>query len=70
MRWVGVRTLILLPVCLWVVLACRYDGVWRRDEWHGRGVLYLPDKARFEGEFVRGKREGQGKLFNAQGTVE
>lgn len=44
--------------------------MWRRDEWHGRGVLYLPDKARFEGEFVRGKREGQGKLFNAQGTVE
>ena len=34
---------------------------------HGVGVLALTDKGRYEGQFVAGKRQGQGKMFYPNG---
>jgi hypothetical protein len=46
-----------------------YEGSWAKDQWHGRGVLYLAGGGRYEGEFRRGKKEGEGKLFDANNNL-
>nr|UDO47428.1 Morn repeat protein [Pandoravirus massiliensis] len=46
-----------------------YEGDWRRDSWHGRGVLRGRDGAKvFEGRFVRGRPCGRGALYLHDGV--
>ncbi|MBA2728001.1 MAG: hypothetical protein H0U49_07500 [Parachlamydiaceae bacterium] len=46
------------------------EGVFLMGKLHGRGILYGPDhKIIYEGDFHQSIREGQGKLFPAEGGV-
>ena len=39
---------------------CIYRGEWRDDLFHGRGTYYCCDGRKYEGQYVRGKRQGFG----------
>jgi hypothetical protein len=47
-----------------------YDGDWDNDQWHGKGVYrYRKNEGTvYEGDWVYGIREGQGKLSFADGS--
>lgn len=42
-----------------------YEGLWEDNLPHGTGMLLLRDGKAFHGDFVRGRRNGQGKLCYA-----
>ncbi len=37
------------------------------DKKHGYGIYIWPDGKQFSGEWLKGKREGKGKLINKHG---
>jgi hypothetical protein len=37
-----------------------YEGDWKNDRFHGRGIL-ITDGDRYEGDFSKGAKEGCGK---------
>jgi len=39
---------------------CIYRGEWRDDLFHGRGIYHCCDGRKYEGQYVRGKRQGYG----------
>jgi hypothetical protein len=41
----------------------KYDGEWKDDKYHGKGLLIFPDGRKYEGEFSEGKFFGKGFLF-------
>lgn len=48
--------------------ADRYEGEWRHDRHHGRGVGTSPDGARYEGEWRWGQWHGRGVHTSPDGT--
>jgi hypothetical protein len=49
-----------------------YRGEWKDDHMHGKGILFdivTPSKGTYEGDFVRGKRQGHGSFICESGFV-
>ena len=44
-----------------------YEGEWDKDEMHGSGVYILPEGRKYVGEFVRGKKQGYGRMEELEG---
>lgn len=47
---------------------CRYEGLWENNTWK-RGTLVYADGSKYIGDFSDIKRHGQGKLYDAYGTL-
>ena len=39
-----------------------YEGQWKEDKQHGKGVETWPDGARYDGLYFDGKKHGRGRL--------
>lgn len=39
-----------------------YEGQWKEDKQHGKGVETWPDGARYDGMYFDGKKHGRGRL--------
>jgi len=37
-----------------------YEGDWKNDLQHGKGVEFWNDNSRYEGEYFKGKKHGMG----------
>jgi hypothetical protein len=48
----------------------RYEGLWKDNAKHGRGVYHYADGGKFEGEFVNGSRGGIGVRTWPDGTAK
>ncbi len=48
----------------------KYEGEWKNDKRHGRGVLTRPDGMRYEGEWADGKPNGKGILTSPNGEIK
>ena len=46
----------------------RYEGDWKDDKWHGRGVLVSADGSKYEGDLKDGNLHGRGVLVFANGN--
>jgi hypothetical protein len=46
-----------------------YVGQWQDDAMHGYGTLYLDSDAYYEGEFIKNKRTGHGRMQYENGDV-
>jgi hypothetical protein len=46
-----------------------YDGYWLEDLQHGEATRTYSDGQKYIGEFVKGKREGTGKLLTKDNFV-
>ena len=40
----------------------KYEGTWKDDKQHGKGIEIWPDNAKYEGEYFDGKKHGEGLL--------
>ena len=47
----------------------RYNGGWKKDLKHGRGVLVWKDGRMYVGNWKRNKRNGKGKLLSGDGGL-
>ena len=47
---------------------CRFEGYWENNNWK-KGTLVYADGSKYVGDFVDIKRHGQGKLYDANGTL-
>ncbi|CAM9417561.1 unnamed protein product [Chrysoparadoxa australica] len=47
-----------------------YSGGWKDNKFHGKGVLVDADGGVYEGEFVKGEKEGMGKYEAAKASDE
>lgn len=47
----------------------KYTGEWKDDKQHGHGVETWPDGAVYEGHYVNGMKNSQGKLKFANGSI-
>ena len=57
-------------VCYGKNKALKYKGEWEGSDFNGKGVFYLADGGRYEGDFVEGRMHGDGKLFDKYGDLE
>jgi len=48
----------------------RYEGEFKNDKLHGKGILYKADGNRYEGTFENGKQHGNGVYYFADGRLE
>jgi len=42
--------------------------MWQNDLVHGKGTFIWPDKSKFEGHFIEGKKYGKGTYIYSTGT--
>jgi hypothetical protein len=47
----------------------RYQGNWKEDKQHGRGIETWPDGASYEGDYNEGKKHGIGCFTWADGST-
>ena len=45
-----------------------YEGMWKNDVWHGKGVQYYYNGNKYEGDFYNGERHGEG-VYYARGKI-
>ncbi len=45
----------------------RYEGEWREGKLHGFGIMTLPSGILYVGNFVDGKRQGEGAYLHISG---
>ena len=46
-----------------------YEGGWRGQKRHGRGIVLYPDGSMYEGQWVNGKEHGHGQLMTSDRKV-
>jgi hypothetical protein len=48
--------------------AARYEGAFKDDMQHGKGIEVWDEGSKYEGTYMMGKKEGQGKYTWADGS--